>query len=137
MKIPISEFYNRLDAPLTNVQWSWGAKTKDGTTVILRGWQHQMRKVDGKYQFLVLDHAWQITSPLGYNECLQHLSDIRNGVAIRIISMEVKDATQRIWQIKQCKSDALMIGTRIVEEGELTYIEVDGIEKLHNGRRIK
>jgi hypothetical protein len=49
--------------------------------------------------------------------------------------MIVKDATQRIWHMKQYKSDALMIGTKIIRDGTSTYVEVDGIEKLTNGYR--
>ena len=132
--LAISDFYKRLKAPLANVQWSWGAQAEDGT-VILRSWAHQVRKVDGKSQHLMLDDSWINTGPLGYAERLRHLKLIEDGAKVRIVSMIVKDATQRILQIKQYKSDALMIGTKIIRDGALTYVEVDGIEKLTNGYR--
>ena len=132
--LAISDFYKRLKAPLANIQWSWGAQAEDGT-VILRGWLHEVRKIDGKYQYLVLDDSWNDTSPLGYAERIKHLKLIEEGAKIRIVSMIVKDATQQIPHIKQYKSDALMIGTKIIRDGTLTYVEVDGIEKLTNGYR--
>ena len=128
----ITEFFKRLGAPLYNTLWSWGAQAEDGT-VILRCWAHEVRKVDGKYQYIVLDESY--TKKNGYTERVNHLELIRNGAQFRIVSVTDVDSKKPTGKIKQYKSDALMIGTKVFNEGSKTYVECEGIEKLTNGCR--
>ena len=131
----ISEFFIRLDAKLSNKMWSWGAVTEDGT-VILRCWAHEIRRsIDGKYQCVVLDEAYSKKSGAGYTERVQHLQRIKDGAESRLVIVTDVDAKKPQGKIKQFNSSALMIGAKIFTEGEKTYVECDGIEKLTNGRR--
>ena len=110
-----------------------GAVAED-ETVILRCWAHEVRKVNGKYQYIVLDDAYSKRAG-GYSERVRHLQRIKDGAKIRLVIVTDVDPKNPQGQIRDFKSDALMIGDNIFMEGEKTYVECDGIEKLTNGRR--
>ena len=131
----ISEFFQRLGAPLHNIVWSWGAVAEDGT-VILRCWMHELRKVDGKYQHEVLDLAYRNLNAPGYLERLNHIRLINDGANVRIVTVTDVDPINPQGNIRYYNSNALMIGTRIFTEGDKTYVECEGVEQLKNGYRV-
>ena len=74
-----SAFFNKLKAPLLNVQWSWGAARPDGI-VILRVWGDETAKVDDKrFVRLTYHQIFPGTSNNGYNERLRHVTAIKAG----------------------------------------------------------
>lgn len=76
-----SRLFERLGAPLQNVQWSWGAIRAD-RKVFLRVWQDETRRwEDGKRFIRLVNHAAYagVANNLGYNERLRHLEALRSG----------------------------------------------------------
>ena len=43
----MADLFEKLDAPLNNIIWSWGA-VSEGGNVYLRVWADEFRKIDGK-----------------------------------------------------------------------------------------
>ena len=129
----ISEFFKRLGAPLHNIVWSWGAVAEDGT-VILRCWSHEVRIVEEKYQYIVLDDAYSRRAG-GYSERVRHLQLISDKAEARIVIVTHVDAKNPQGKIGHFNSGALMKVTRLFKEGETTYVECEGIEQLRNGYR--
>ena len=88
-KIAITEFFETLDAPLKNHVWSWGAVTQSSNDVVLRVWDDEKIRTDGKtYHRLTLNslfHKDQGQTSLGYPERLEHLEIARqNGRAFLV-----------------------------------------------------
>lgn len=77
----ISAFFESLDAPLVNRRWSWGAVSRDGSSVYLRVWKHEILIEEGA-RYVTLDpffHHGHKPARLGYRERLGHVRLIKDG----------------------------------------------------------
>lgn len=90
----ITEFFDRkMDAPLANQQWSWGAVTRDETSIVLRVWADQTYRdeADGKRYALLLQPAWKHEykgrkGSAGYNERVRQLTDaVMKGQSVKMV----------------------------------------------------
>ena len=92
-----SALFQRLGAPLNNVQWSWGALRSDGT-LFLRVWQDETKQMnDGRRFVRLANHrAYQgAATNLGYSERLAHLEALREGAAAYAVICRAKDVNSR------------------------------------------
>lgn len=88
MKAPISTHFENLDAPLVNINWSWGAQRPDGK-VLLRAWNDERLKIDGQWYRLLLNPEWNTST--GYPERIRHLELIRNGAPGYMVILHAAD----------------------------------------------
>ncbi|OOQ42739.1 hypothetical protein AO361_05975 [Pseudomonas fluorescens] len=116
MKPSISTHFENMQAPLTNVQWSWGAQRPDGK-VILRAWQDRRRVIDGKTYRQLLNPDWQSNSA-GFAERARHIELLRAGAPGYMVILTAVDTTARPRRIQTYNS------TVVVPIGEL--VEIDG-----------
>ncbi|HMQ19933.1 MAG TPA: hypothetical protein PKC77_12335 [Sphingopyxis sp.] len=88
----ISALFNRLDAPLTNVQWSWGAQRSDGS-IFLRVWQDETFREGSRTFVRLAKHELFQDDPsnLGYAERLRHLEMLRQGASGYAIMLRAVD----------------------------------------------
>jgi len=80
MSKSISSFFEEVGAPLVNNRWSWGASRDDGS-VVLRVWQNEKVRVDGKHYYQLTHHGLYMDrqDDNGYQERLSHIRDILAG----------------------------------------------------------
>lgn len=75
--IPITEFFNQLDAPLRNRMWSWGALTTLKNEVVLRVWWDERKVLDDKFYFRLTMHSLfdglDARRTMGFRERLEHI----------------------------------------------------------------
>lgn len=92
-------FAENLSAPLTNVQWSWGAENKKG--VYLRIWAQEVKETNG----LVYLNTPSDTR-LGQKERLRHIKQIEGGkpgyVVVITEGHESSSGTWRIDRYEEC-----------------------------------
>ena len=97
----ITDFFDKkLDCPLANAIWSWGAKSRNGKRIALRVWSHQGRKVDGKYWMSVDYTDWAKSAPgymsSGIAERTRHVAEMKTGhPAIGVICEAVDGDTDK------------------------------------------
>ena len=123
-----SAFFNRLQAPLLNVQWSWGAVRPDGI-VILRVWGDQTQPIDGK-RFVRLTHhsIFRGIANNGYNERIRHVAAIQAGADAYAVMCNAVDDLAEPREIRSFDDRTL------IHLGEL--LEIDGDEWAEMKARI-
>ncbi len=115
------EFFRSLGAPLHNVRWSWGAVRAADNVVLLRVWQDETRKFDGKLYVMVTARKWFADDPdnLGNSERLKHVEAIRKGaasIAIMCVAVDPKASPRKMASFNK---NELFVGGAILEaEGE-------------------
>ena len=91
----ISDYFARvLQAPLKNIQWSWGAENDHA--VFLRSW---IPEYDGRRVYVLGDRD-DYGSP-GYGERIQHIDSIKSGKPGYVVLLEPNDANADKWTIKR------------------------------------
>ena len=114
------DLFERLDAPLANVRWSWGSVRADGV-VFLRVWQDQIRKHEGTLHASVagrLDDEDEGGS-LGYQERLKHVELVRKGAACFLILCQADDVAVTPRKVKDFDRESVFRGGRLVKiEGD-------------------
>ena len=123
--LTITQFFDSLDAPLKNPQWSWGAVRSDGV-VFLRVWDIDVFTDDDGKQYAVLLSPGHHTSRHGAPERLQQLALVRAGAPCYIVVITAVDNTASPRKIDHFDRHKLLVGGRIVERGDLTLIEIIG-----------
>lgn len=115
-----SELFLKLGAPLTNVQWSWGATHPDGT-IFLRAWQDETRVVEGKRYIRLVNHQVYEADAgnLGYGERLQHLALIHNGSPGYVVICRAVEPNARPRAIKSFDQ------RQLIRLGEIRIFEGD------------
>lgn len=116
-----SAVFERLGAPLTNVNWSWGAQRSDGA-IFLRVWQDETRLLeDGTRVVRLANHAVYADAEtnLGYNERLRHLDALRGGstgYAVFCLAETPTPGNRRIKSIDQ--RDVIRLGAIVEIDGD-------------------
>ena len=114
-----SAFFKRLQAPLLNVQWSWGAMRPDGT-VILRVWGDETDKVGDKRFVRLMNHRrFRGTANNGYNERVRHVATIKAGADAYAVMCNAVDPGAEPREIKSFDDRSL------IRLGEIREIEGD------------
>jgi|HubBroStandDraft_4_1064222.scaffolds.fasta_scaffold00989_14 hypothetical protein len=116
-----SELLASLDAPMTNIRWSWGAvRPRDGA-VFLLVWQDECKRVD-KRLFVGLNTVAQSAeteSLQGYQERVRHVEAIRNGARGYMLMCEAADLSTLPRTIKRVNDSEVFVG------GELRLMDDD------------
>ena len=123
-----SDFFRYLGAPLANQRWSWGAVRQADNVVVLRVWQDETRKFDGKLHVMVTAHQWFADDPgnLGDVERLRHLDAIRAGLRAFAVMCVAADPRESPRRISKFNRDELFVGgTLRTEDGE-EWLELTG-----------
>ena len=110
----MKEFFNALDAPLTNQRWSWGAVRRDGA-VFLRVWQDEVQKQDGAY-FVKITYkreSEEQRDSAGNRERLRHVERICKGATVFLIMCVAKDVTAVPRKVKQFDAENVRRGGRL------------------------
>lgn len=124
---PMSAFFKEnLDAPLTNVQWSWGAENEKGC--YLRVWEDENK--DGcclVYLNAVGD------ARLGQTERLRHINIIKQGKPGYVIQItEGIETDDGKWKIKAYQESILRIKSFSENEAGDIYAEVDFDDPIYS-----
>jgi hypothetical protein len=121
----LAQLFKKIEAPLANQRWSWGAKRIDGS-VVLRVWQDQKEKIDEKWHMLVSHHERYTDNEenLGYQERLSHMETIKNGAKCYMIMCLAKDPGASPRSIKSFNDKDIFVGGGIVEHNGNTYVEL-------------
>jgi hypothetical protein len=119
------EFFRSLAAPLHNVRWSWGAVRPDGI-VILRVWQDETRKFDGKLHVMITARKWFADDPdnLGNSERLKHVKAIREGAASAAIMCVAADPKASPRRMASFNKDELFLGGAVLEADGEDWLEL-------------
>jgi hypothetical protein len=109
-----------LDAPLKNVQWSWGAVRESDGAVFLVVWQDEnLRRGKRSYSLVHNQIYWgESTNSQGLNERKSHLDLVRQGAKAYMIMARVADdavdgATRRIGELN---SEEVFVGGELFED---------------------
>ncbi|WP_394131932.1 hypothetical protein [Shewanella maritima] len=116
---PMSVFFSEnLRAPLSNVQWSWGAENQD--SVFLRIWDEEVKN---KHGLVYLNNG---DKRLGQAERYRHIQSIKRGkpgyVVVILSGHESSNGTWRIDTYKECVYQIVDITTD--EQGNI-YAKID------------
>lgn len=118
----ISEYFEKvLEAPLKNIQWSWGAD--NGKAVFLRSW---VPEYDGRRVYVLGDRD-DYGSP-GYRERIRHIESIKSGMPGYVVMIEPVDASLDKWTIKRFEEKVYPITGFERDADEWYAILGDGVE---------
>jgi len=114
----ISDFFRRLDAPLTNSRWSWGGVREEDGAVFLRVWQDHFES--GQIRITWADR--HIDADNGYVERLRHIELIRAGAPCFLVMCEAVDPQAHSRKIKAFDDDFVFAGGDLETRGEDVWI---------------
>ncbi|MFV8780904.1 hypothetical protein ACNKU7_00645 [Microbulbifer sp. SA54] len=118
----ISDYFSKvLQAPLKNIQWSWGAE--NDKAVFLRSW---VPEFDGRRVYVLGDRD-DYGSP-GYGERIRHIESINSGMPGFVVLLEPLDATADKWTIKRFEEKVYPIKCFEREADEWFAVLEDGVE---------
>ncbi|WOX04222.1 hypothetical protein [Microbulbifer pacificus] len=118
----ISDYFSKvLQAPLKNIQWSWGAENEKA--VFLRSW---VPEYDGRRVYVLGDRD-DYGSP-GYRERIQHIESIKSGMPGFVVLLEPQDPTAEKWIIKRFEEKVYPIKGFEKEADEWFAVLADGVE---------
>jgi hypothetical protein len=116
----IGEFYEyRLNAPLKNKQWSWGAIDESAKRVFLRTNEKHISQDAGRWA-LIYDPEWNPSA--GHKERLYHIDLIRSGYAGFVVRYRMNEHGKIYWFDQ---ATLLTLG-KIVEEEGCIYSKIRG-----------
>jgi hypothetical protein len=120
----MSALFARLGAPLQDLRRSWGGVCADGT-VILRVWQDETGRVDGKRCVQITNHEFfQGKGPsFGYEERNRHIEHIRGGAKCFMVMCEQKIPACTPREIHQFNGNELFVGGALLDHDGETWIE--------------
>ena len=121
----LSKLFERMNSPLANNRWSWGAIRSDGT-VLLRVWQDETKTIEGK-RFVRVTYHEKFTDRqdnLGYQERLGHVDLISKGAQAYLIMCLAKDVNEIPRQIKSYNSKDVFVAGSVCELDGDTWIEI-------------
>lgn len=112
-----TELFKYLGAPLHNNRWSWGGVRPTDGAIVLRVWQDQKRKIDGKWYMELTSHRRYLKNPSdsGYAERLRHVELIKAGARTLMVMCEAKDIAAQPRDIKSFNDREVFVGGEIVE----------------------
>ena len=149
MSLSISKFFDiKLNAPLKNIRWSWGAEHNDQDIIVLRVWGKELRnfeldgeQVKGYYvggASLYAGHKFfEDDTRAGTNERRRHVEAIEQGSLCVMVVCQAKDYSADKWEIERYNDKSVFIGSKLVtnELGQ-KFVVVDKRLDLHNFRKL-
>jgi hypothetical protein len=123
----MSFMFEKINAPLHNIIWSWGAATPDERIVYLRVWQDETITIDGKrYVHLLARDKFEGKKNLGYEERLRQLNLVRQGAECFVIFCEPRKPITSPRKVADYVKDRVFPTKDFLEhEGDL-WIEFGG-----------
>jgi len=123
--VSLTQFFEKIGAPLKNPRWSWGSVREDGT-VVLRVWQDRKIKHDGTH-YMQLSHLQKYSKGqdnLGYMERLDHIKRIKDGARCYMVMCLAKDPDSSPREIRSFNKNNLFLGGKLVEIDQDWFIEI-------------
>ena len=118
----ISDYFARvLQAPLKNIQWSWGAENDHA--VFLRSW---IPEYDGRRVYVLGDRD-DYGSP-GYGERIQHINSIKSGKPGYVVLLEPNDPNADKWTIRRFEEKVRPVKSFEQEEDEWFAVLDEGVD---------
>lgn len=144
-KATISELFARLQAPLSNVRWSWGSVRAADNAIFLRVWSDQQLRDGDKVYYRLTDFGYYNEHPgdNGWNERWRHvqslLSQNRKDGTVRpakafLIICEPVDRDAKPRAIKQWNDTNVLVGGELIERNGDYWIERAGALKVDQAR---
>ncbi len=116
--LSLSEFYKlKLDAPMINNRWSWGAVKKDNSAVYLSVWQDEIRRDEPKnpdsstwVDVLWDEDKWRSVNggETARSERIDHINLIKSGTPAFALIKIAKDTNQIPREMKEFISEYLI-----------------------------
>ncbi len=116
--LSISEFYKlKLDAPMLNNRWSWGAIKKDRSAVFLSVWQDEIKRDDPRdpSSSTWVDVLWDEREWMSVNgganaraERIEHINLIKEGTPAFALIKIAKDVKKMPREMKEFNSEYLI-----------------------------
>ncbi|QWD77975.1 hypothetical protein [Polynucleobacter sp. MWH-Svant-W18] len=116
--LSLTEFFeNKLEAPMVNNRWSWGAVKSDGSAVYLSIWQDEIKRDDPKdpksptwVDVLWDEKLWSGVSEASTarNERIRHIDLIKSGTPAYALIKIAKDPKTIPREMKEFNSDYLI-----------------------------
>ena len=119
----ISNYFNKLKAPLKNNRYSWGGVKGDGT-VVLRCWNEERIKLNGVDVVLVDKDDYGDYRSHGINERRQHIELIENGADCLLVMCTVKDADAQVWEIATFTNKSVFVAGELIEHEDNRYLSI-------------
>jgi hypothetical protein len=121
-------FFQRVDAPLANARWSWGAQRPSDGAVFLCVWQDLKFIEDGRIHMLIERPAGpgDYAGNPGHTERKRHIESIRAGAFCFLVMCTAVDAQARPRKIGFFNEDEVFVGGVLVERDGDTWIQVAG-----------
>jgi hypothetical protein len=117
--LSLTEFFEKkLDAPMVNNRWSWGAVKPDGSAVYLSIWQDEIKRDDPKdpksptwVNVLWDEKLWSDVSEASTarNERIKHVELIKSGTPAYALIKIAKDITMIPREMKEFNADYLIV----------------------------
>jgi hypothetical protein len=117
--LSLTEFFEKkLDAPMVNNRWSWGAVKPDGSAVYLSIWQDEIKRDDPKdpksptwVNVLWDETLWSDVSEASTarNERIKHIELIKMGAPAYALIKIAKDITVIPREMKEFNADYLIV----------------------------
>jgi hypothetical protein len=136
--LSLTEFFElKLNSPMLNNRWSWGAVKPDGSAVYLSVWQDEIRRDDPKdpKSAVWADVLWDETlwnevngASMARDERIKHIELIKTGVQGYALVKIAKDVKAMPRQMKEFNSEYLIClknNFRLSKEGVL-QVELGG-----------
>lgn len=116
--LSLTEFFKiKLNAPMLNNRWSWGAIKADGTAVYLSVWQDEIKRDDPKdpnsptwVDVLWNEKLWREINgaTLARDERIQHIDQLKSGVKGYAVVKVAKDIKSMPREMKEFNSEYLI-----------------------------
>lgn len=119
--------FERLEAPLGNVRWSWGAVRQRDGAVFLRVWQDECRKFDNRLFMRITEHDYfskNDPTNLGWQERLKHVELIRKGSLSYMIMCVAEDMNATPRKVQSFNKEVVFRGGHLVEHDGETWLEL-------------
>ena len=121
----ITQLFDKLNAPLANKRWSWGSIRNFDGAVILRVWQDEKIKIDGRYFMRITHHKSYVGSEgnEGYKERNRHAGLVQNGSKCYMVMCIANDPKETPRKIQSFNSDDIFVGGEVVMRDGDTWVE--------------
>lgn len=116
--LSLTEFFKaRLNSPMLNNRWSWGAVSPDSSAVYLSIWQDEIRRDDPKdpksptwADLLWEESLWNEVNgaSMARNERIQHIDLIKSGIAGYALIKIARDSKVFPREMKEFNSEYLI-----------------------------
>jgi hypothetical protein len=119
----ISNYFNKLKAPLKNNRYSWGGVKDDGT-VVLRCWNEERIKFNGVDAVLVDKNDYGDYRSHGINERREHLELIKSGASSLLVMCTAKDVDAPVWEIATFTNKSVFVTGELIEHEGNRYLSI-------------